>query len=452
MPTIMTTLCHPRALPRRAPSLVLVLASLVFAFWPLAPWYLKRLTDGSDDPLGPLALVAAGVMMWFRRGEIQASTSGCITALTLICSEMVLHHRLPPLLEAGLAVAAVCAVLALPQRHAGIAMLLVLSLPVVASMQFYLGYPLRLAAALITQGTMRLAGCDVLRIGTDLIWHGAQVGVDPPCSGVRMLWVALFVAAALAARSGISWRRLLILVGAAVSIVVLANAARAALLFPSEAGVMPPISGMHDAAGVIVMLPAFFLLSRLHDRLATGSPHLPPAAPSPGLAHALLAVIGLGAACGMVRAFDTRSLTAPRPKTSVVWPETFGGQMLERLPLTPREDAFADAFPGALARFRCGQAELILRSVAQPTRRLHSSRDCLRAAGYDLQNLPLEQTDGTPPWSCFLAVSGDRRLRVKEQITSQHHESWTDVSAWFWSATMHPDHSPWLAATFIEPE
>jgi hypothetical protein len=65
---------------------------------------------------------------------------------------------LPPMLRAGLAVAGVATCYGI-HRRAGLLGLFALSLPVVASMQFFAGYPLRLAAAEGTVRLLELAAC-----------------------------------------------------------------------------------------------------------------------------------------------------------------------------------------------------------------------------------------------------------------------------------------------------
>jgi hypothetical protein len=87
----------------------------------------------------------------------------------------------------------------------GVVMLLSLALPWVATLQFVAGYPLRVVVAMGAEKVLRLMGVLVTREGTDLWYEGVAVGVDAPCSGIRMLWFLLFAAAFLAARFGLRW-------------------------------------------------------------------------------------------------------------------------------------------------------------------------------------------------------------------------------------------------------
>ena len=74
-----------------------------------------------------------------------------------------------------------------------------MSLPLVASLDFFAGYPLRLAAAELGRGMLWFVGIEAERNGVLLVHCGRLVGIDPPCAGVRMLWTACFLAAVLAA-------------------------------------------------------------------------------------------------------------------------------------------------------------------------------------------------------------------------------------------------------------
>ena len=135
------------------------------------------------------------------------------------------------------------------------------------------------------------------------------------------------------------------------------------------------------------------------------------------------------------------------------WPEEFEERPLYRLPLSAVEERFNAGFPGHVARFSDGDRQLILRWITAGTRKLHSSADCFRGLGYTVTPAPalLDQTGAH--WSCFIATRGPHRLRIRERITESHgSQSWTDVSAWFWIATLYRSHGPWLAATIVEDE
>ena len=72
--------------------------------------------------------------------------------------------------------------------------LALLSLPILSSLQFYLGYPLRVITAEASAGLLSAAGFDAQRTGSALMVDGALVIVDAPCAGIHMAWAAYFTA------------------------------------------------------------------------------------------------------------------------------------------------------------------------------------------------------------------------------------------------------------------
>lgn len=131
---------------------------------------------------------------------------------------------------------------------------------------------------------------------------------------------------------------------------------------------------------------------------------------------------------------------------------TFDGLLLplHPLPASEAETAFAQSFPCTLASYQWGHDQVILRRVNEVTRRLHPSRDCLRAAGFETtESITVTLGDGTQ-WARFAATRDGIRRTVHERITSgRDGAAWTDVSAWYWSALRHPLHGPWQAETVI---
>jgi hypothetical protein len=125
----------------RGPALLLLHAA---SLWPVWRWYVSRMSDGSDEPWGLAALAAALAFAWIGRDGFRfAAVLTLIYALALPVA--------PALVRAEVAVTALGATLAAVtgarDRFPAIAALLVLSLPLVSSAQFYLGYPLRVLTA-----------------------------------------------------------------------------------------------------------------------------------------------------------------------------------------------------------------------------------------------------------------------------------------------------------------
>ena len=106
--------------------------------------------------------------------------------------------------------------------------------------------------------------------------------------------------------------------------------------------------------------------------------------------------------------------TAPAPGFPG-WPESFEGRPLRRLPLAESERRFLEGFPGRVAKFTDGEREILLRWVAEPSRRLHPSADCLRGAGAAVRPLPAWRDRQGRLWGCQEMVRGGRRFRVRER-------------------------------------
>jgi len=132
------------------------------------------------------------------------------------------------------------------------------------------------------------------------------------------------------------------------------------------------------------------------------------------------------------------------------WPADIEGRRLMELPMTPREAAFADGFPGRIGRFTDGRREVILRYVASPTRKLHPASDCLRGVGYAVSPLPGKRAADGALMGCFAAVRGEEKLTVCELVRDEHGRSWSDVSAWFWDAFIGVSAAPFWSLVVAE--
>jgi hypothetical protein len=135
------------------------------------------------------------------------------------------------------------------------------------------------------------------------------------------------------------------------------------------------------------------------------------------------------------------------------WPAELAGRTLTQLSLSEREQAFAEGFPGKLARFTDGSREIIIRWVTQETRRLHSAADCFKGLGYTIHPLPVQRDEAGQLWGSFEAQRGAERWRVSERIYEVAGTAgWTDVSTWYWQAVLGRTQGAWWAVTVAEPD
>lgn len=233
---------------------LIVLGAQAAAFWPVWPWYVRRALDPSDEPWALLALATAVGLSVLPAPGRSAPPSSFVTPAVLTAAYAVLFPFVPPLGRALLAFAATSATLTRlgdgRALHPARLALFALATPLLPSLQFVAGYPLRVAAGDAAALLLRMSGLPVVREGALLGMGELTVAIEAPCSGVRMLWAGLYLAAIL------SWRLpplpALGCLGLAALAVVVGNALRSAALFYPESGLLALPAGAHDAVGLAV--------------------------------------------------------------------------------------------------------------------------------------------------------------------------------------------------------
>ena len=231
-----------------------LLGTLVVALWPHWLYTARRLVDGSDEPWGLLALVTVLALLVHDRAGLAVPTrSALVASAALAVVAAAASLTLPDLAAAAIAMLAlgIFLVHALPHRPATpLVALLLLALPVIASLQFYLGYPLRALTAHASAQVLGVAGVDARAAGASILHQGTTVLVDAPCAGIGMLWVGSYIAAVLSycARAGAA--RTALNAAAAGLLVLVANIARNTALFFPEAGLVQWPAWSHEAIGL----------------------------------------------------------------------------------------------------------------------------------------------------------------------------------------------------------
>ncbi|WP_271103767.1 exosortase Q [Pseudomonas tohonis] len=431
----------------------------VLALWPVWLWSLRRMGDGSDDPYGVVALIALLLGLGReRRAFLAVPRRGWLLASLGLAGLALLGSAPIPALGRG--VLAVLAVIAttLALRRPGQPVLAwlglgLLALPILSSLQFFAGYPLRLVTAEASLWLLRGLGLEVLREGTALEVGGQLVMVDAPCSGVHMAWVAYFTAFATAAwlRLGdgqllrrLPWIGLLVLGG---------NSLRNTLLVLQETGQALWPGWMHEATGLVVFVGVCALVLRTVAAGQGAGVPLPVASvatASPwrggrALVAGAFLLLGLASLPG-------RAVVEASPASAFVeWPQRFDGERLRPLALSKVEQRFAEQFPGAIARFSTGSRVVTLRHVTAPTRKLHPAADCYQGLGYVIRAIALRQRPGNGGLQrCFVAEGRGPAQQVCEYIEDAAGQSFSDNSAWYWAALSGRSTGPWRAVTVAE--
>jgi len=234
------------------------LALLAAALWPTWWWMGQRMVDGSDDPLGLLALAALAGLLWQHRQHLRAAPRLGLqaTALIGVVLATALHHQLPDLAVALIGLLSLAAgLLAFLPRQVAVAPVLglsVLSLPLLASLQFYAGFPLRVVTAEASSWLLSVAHT-VERTGSSLVVDGQLIIVDAPCSGVQMAWLGYFTACVVALAVGRSNRSFLLRLPLVGTLVLLGNVLRNTVLVALQAAGQHLPGWGHDAVGLVVL-------------------------------------------------------------------------------------------------------------------------------------------------------------------------------------------------------
>lgn len=277
----------------RAPAWLWIALQTV-AMWPTWRWMAARVSDGSDDPLGLLAIAAVGVLLWSVRKQLRSAPrlSWMAAALVGTLAATSMRGFVTPLATSLLAVVSwACGLIAfLPAvrrgamqardgvlwpapRHAVAAVpvlgLAVLALPLIASLQFYAGYPLRVVTAEVSRWLLAV-GFAVQREGSSLLVDGHLVIVDAPCSGVQMAWAGYFTACAVALFKGQGNRGFALRLPLVGLTVLVGNVLRNTALVALEATGNASSNLVHQSIGLVALAAvcaaiAWFMGSRVSD-------------------------------------------------------------------------------------------------------------------------------------------------------------------------------------------
>lgn len=446
------------------PLLLLVVLQLV-ALWPVWRWYGLRITDIAGDEYGFLAFGTAVLLLGWRRQRQHWTTIKLAPPIALLVVYALFYPIAPMEIRAGFAFVSLAFTLSLLATGEWPRMsmigLFLLALPLIPSLQFYLGYPMRLVVAWLAAGVLNLAGLGVGTQGACLTWAGNQIWIDAPCSGVRMLWTSGYLLCTVALLYRLSALRTSMAGILVVPLVLAANALRAASLFYIEAGILPAPAWVHGAVGImvfcVVALAVVLLVAWVrrgqctaHASAAdTATPRVSTPAPQSIVACIFVATC----LCAGLMPF---ARVAHEQKSSGIafpgWPREWDGRPLEQKPLSEKEDAFAKTFPGRTGRFSDGQREMIIRWVTEPTRKLHPASDCLRAFGAHVTARPLHIDNQGTAWGSLEVVQHGRRFWVHEQFRDAAGGTWSDVSSWYWAAVRGKTTGPWWVYDILEPQ
>ena len=457
----------------------LTIAGIVLAFWPVWLWYIARTLDSSDEPWGVLALTTAIALLIYSNRKSHPSTAiagnsihplsqiGLILVLTLYITT---YRIAPSLLQSILLVTsiwlAMCSKMSLPSR-AGIFGLLLLSLPLIPSLNFYAGFPIRSVVAAGTYLLLNCMGLHTVQEGTFLSVNNKLVAIDAPCSGINMLWVAGYTAMLMAAFFKLRVRETAILSCLVLAIVPIGNIFRACalIIFDQVRLYAPSLSAnlnnlepiTHSAIGLLTFIFITGVTLLITQKLSQIKPHSQ-AAPIPVRSKQTRSVL-LSQWCIVALCLVAASvpliatpIQATIPDDNPEWPKIINGTTLLSVDSLGEEKAFAEGFPGKMKRFTDGTNAYFIRFIRRESRQLHPSSDCFRGMGYS--TVPRDVVVGVDgeQYSSFEASKANSRYLILERIYDSYGQSWTDVSAWYWAACLGETKGPWFDVTIAKPQ
>ncbi len=480
---------------------------------PFVVAWIRRQGGDSAITAGVPAMATLGVFLaivaWDSRRE--AIPPARFALGTVALAMFALTHGSLPLAIGGLFPGLAALWYFSSQRHAfsfsmPLLGLLLLGLPSARMLDVVAGYPLRVVATRLAAFCLSGIGAPVTRLGMELSWDGMPVWVDAPCSGIKMLLAGLWLVCALAQLHRFGFVRTFLAGVFGVLAIILANAARIAILTAAEGFGMSLSPATHSAIGVSALLGGAVLcvsftslLSRwktgTHPDFQTGTDPVFTSRPTQNSdvgatgtdhvfcckkagTHPVFSRFGMGTdpvfwngrrkfilmhligisvvmfamAIGRFGGLGEKAEASGDGDASFPgWPRECDGMPLEETPLTIREAGFATGFPGKVARFNSDGRIIILRWVTKPSHAVHSGEDCLLATGWSVETRPLaRRADGD--WSCFVAERDGKRLHVREHcIEANGGKTWSDVAAWYWAALLCKTEGPWWIITIAEP-
>lgn len=452
------------------PGFRLWLSAQTLAFWPVWTWMSGRMRDGSDDPMGILALGMLLLTLWRSRHHIcqNANVLWLFISVLLTLLAAFLNQTLPPLLAGLIAMSALSATLFafLPARSSRFSLfgMAVLALPLLSSLQFYAGYPLRVITAEVSSWLL-MPFYSVSREGSILLVDAQMIMVDAPCSGVQMAWFGYFTAFSVALWHRYSDRHLALRLPFVGLMILAGNILRNSLLVALQANGSPVAESLHQLIGLVflglVCLGIIWLITKRgkqtdvnvpinytsnHTPATTMSSKVTPQRASYLLTAGVICFILL--ALWQIRTSDAETNHNSAGQTLFFeLPTQWDGKPLRPLALNQVEQKFAEGFPGIITPMTDGQRFFIFRYITTPTRKLHPATDCYRGIGFSIENEHLETDPQTRLWRCFTASKAEEKFRVCEHISNSQGKMYTDTSSWYWSAMMNPSTGPWTAIT-----
>ncbi|MFN8578901.1 MAG: hypothetical protein U0354_18890, partial [Candidatus Sericytochromatia bacterium] len=121
----------------------------IITFWNVWYWFFFRIIDKSDEPLGLLSLVTLVFFIGKINFNIKISKNSLKIIISLLIGYILSYKYSSDMIHAIFAIISITYTFYISKTKISPAIfgLAFLSLPIIASMQFYLGYPLRIISS-----------------------------------------------------------------------------------------------------------------------------------------------------------------------------------------------------------------------------------------------------------------------------------------------------------------
>ncbi len=475
---------------------ILTIGLTALAFWPVLQWYVFRLFDKSDESLGILSLVTAILLVFIghRAGLSKRSESNgsyLFVPLILVAIYAFIFHNAPNLVLAVIMTIALwCAMSNNETKHRlqwrgdiaspAILGLLLLSLPIIASCNFYLAYPLRLAVAWSVAFIFKLYGMSAEIIGTSICLNNQQINIDLPCSGIHFLWFASYLSLIMAffSKANLTKTMSIVLFGGLAALI--ANVFRAVLISLISVNGFSSLAQntiVHQGIGAIMFCLVAFLILKFYRSYQNKSEGKLLAVPDTNrisagkmstdrelatvningtsiryvnLCYFLICFVAAGVPFASGKQIADFQSTQLSPVFDQLLQTYDKNPLFKKVALSEQERQFQVNFPGKIDKYGDGQTQLILRRVYLPTRQLHPIIDCLRGEGYRLISESISKDSDNIYWNELLVEINGHRFLVNERILDETGSSWVHVSDWYWASLLGQTKGPWLSITKIK--
>jgi len=253
----------------------LVTALVLAATWDAWRWYALRVWESPEEAASLVFTIVFLGTLGVARRRNETMPLPLVPVALLLAAFAASYAVLPPIARTAIAIATTlyCCHLAAFKECPPVAFwgLVALALPVVPSLQFMLGYPMRLVSAALTVGLLQTHGLAVTRQGTFLVWRDELIQFDAPCSGVSMLWAGLLLTLMGCALFRFGVVKVIVAVALSLLPAIACNVLRATSLFYVEAGLVPHAQawwheGIGIAAFTLSAAVTLWFLTRLRGR------------------------------------------------------------------------------------------------------------------------------------------------------------------------------------------